>query len=1040
VIETSSTDVSQTSSISNEVFLTTFYYDSLNRLQQKVDNIGQTVCYSYDSRNNLVSMTDANGPLSGAITRRSFPGGALTANTINGYGNVTLFIYDGLNRKIRSDRVMTASGQGDGIHNGANVYGIKTAMPTVDTNQAGGDGLVTVTYQRDGNSLLTSQSDDNGNQTQMTYDNHNRMLTETKGICTPPNLANVCATPTTEYYQYDADGDLIQFQDANGSVTTNHFDALSRLISTTVARAANVVGTTAETCQYDGLSRLTLATDNNDPNDSTDDSAITYAYDSLSRVVEETQQIGPTNALAIDSAWVGLNRAGTTYPNGRQITKTFDSLHRLTSVSDLSNSAPIATYSYIGRTRVGERAYPQNDTALTFFDNGNANDIGYDGLRRPVEMRSIGGTNDDMLVGFDYTYDRDSKPLSETKLHALNDSELYDYDSAYRLLEFGRGTLNSNSTAIVMPSLSTTLQTNWTLDGVGNWNIVDNETRQYNSFNELIQRSNTVATVLGYDRNGNETNTGSLVLQYDFHNRLRTVSSTNGQLLAFYYYDAFNRRISKVVTNSGSLNGTTVYYLDGQREVEERNGTNGLSQQYVYGRYVDEPLVLDRDLSGGTNATGLGNQRLFYHQNRHHSVFALTDVAGKIIEGYQYEGYGTPTVFDAGSNGIVAFGNGDRVTVGGASAFGNPYGFTGRRFDPESGLYYYRNRYLAPDQGRFISRDIPGFSPCMNLYEYAQGNPAQSRLGALATYRINPALIGNQSAPSLINSHALLSQVDACAAIDYGETPVPHNAPNTPTAAQISAVGAVLQADATALGNVCSDAGQALSAEAAIWIVASCTDANANGFYNAGNSWSQLSITKAENMSAASSTSLGLDNIWQLVAAAPYSSCSTLGDLVNQALSETTLDTNDAESRTANVTADVTKAQAAHGAAAAALLYLESGCTGEQTVECSDIENIVTSPYDPFGGYTATFSETFNFSSPPNAFALGTGLDGTEGGTGLETETDAGMNLNYVSQDLAGVLQAYNIVFGIGYCIDYQFGGSYIQLSSAPAQIDPTAY
>jgi RHS repeat-associated protein len=150
-----------------------------------------------------------------------------------------------------------------------------------------------------------------------------------------------------------------------------------------------------------------------------------------------------------------------------------------------------------------------------------------------------------------------------------------------------------------------------------------------------------------------------------------------------------------------------------------------LVQQYVFGRYIDEPLVLDRNLTGGTQATGPGNQRLFYHQNKQHSIFALTDITGKIVEGYQYKGYGTPTVFDSSNNGVVTFGSNDMVTVGGASAFRNPYAFTGRRYDPESGLYYYRNRYMSPDQGRFISRDPIGYQGgSVSLYEYVANRPS----------------------------------------------------------------------------------------------------------------------------------------------------------------------------------------------------------------------------------------------------------------------------------------------------------------------------
>ena len=45
--------------------------------------------------------------------------------------------------------VFTAAGDGDGIHNGADIVGIKTALPTLDLEQGGGDGLIIVRYEWD---------------------------------------------------------------------------------------------------------------------------------------------------------------------------------------------------------------------------------------------------------------------------------------------------------------------------------------------------------------------------------------------------------------------------------------------------------------------------------------------------------------------------------------------------------------------------------------------------------------------------------------------------------------------------------------------------------------------------------------------------------------------------------------------------------------------------------------------------------------------------------------------------------------------------
>ena len=66
---------------------------------------------------------------------------------------------------------------------------------------------------------------------------------------------------------------------------------------------------------------------------------------------------------------------------------------------------------------------------------------------------------------------------------------------------------------------------------------------------------------------------------------------------------------------------------------------------------------------------------------------------------------------------------GNRTTAAGqpltVSAFGNPFLFTGREWDAELGLYYYRARYYKPSLGRFISRD-PVFA---DLYRYVGNNP-----------------------------------------------------------------------------------------------------------------------------------------------------------------------------------------------------------------------------------------------------------------------------------------------------------------------------
>jgi RHS repeat-associated protein len=67
------------------------------------------------------------------------------------------------------------------------------------------------------------------------------------------------------------------------------------------------------------------------------------------------------------------------------------------------------------------------------------------------------------------------------------------------------------------------------------------------------------------------------------------------------------------------------------------------------------------------------------------------------------------------------------ITAGGVSTIGNPYMFTGRRYDSETASYYYRSRYLDPHAGRFTVRDIIGvWKDLLNLgsgYTYSGNNP-----------------------------------------------------------------------------------------------------------------------------------------------------------------------------------------------------------------------------------------------------------------------------------------------------------------------------
>ena len=168
---------------------------------------------------------------------------------------------------------------------------------------------------------------------------------------------------------------------------------------------------------------------------------------------------------------------------------------------------------------------------------------------------------------------------------------------------------------------------------------------------------------------------------------------------AEYVYDALGRRVAKV------LDGVTIYYLynAGTQVIAERDSDDALLARYSYGSGIDEPLTMER-----------GGNVYYYHRDGLGSVTELSDQSGTLVERYEYDVYGAPTIFDSTDTELTA------------SGIGNPYMFTGRRYDPESGNYYYRARIYSPTLGRFLQSDPLGYVDGLNLYAYVGNNPLVS--------------------------------------------------------------------------------------------------------------------------------------------------------------------------------------------------------------------------------------------------------------------------------------------------------------------------
>jgi RHS repeat-associated protein len=512
---------------------------------------------------------------------------------------------------------------------------------------------------------LLSLTDPEKNRTTYEYDRLNRLIEDKN------------ATGDKMTYGYDAVGNLVAITDRNKRDITFSYDALDRQTS------ENWLGKKGEVVEsiqsaYDADSRLTGIRDSH--------SAYTYTYDANSRVtsVDNTGTVSvPTVKLDYRYDAVGNRLSTTDTISGVQQGITsykYDALDRMIQVnqsgSGVAQKRVDMSYNAVSDLteikRYGDLAGTQGVAASTYS---------YDALGRLTQLKHAQSAT--TLADYQLSYDAKNRL---TQLKSKDGVSHYSYDS------------NDQITGV-----DHSYQTDETYGYDANGNRIDRGSKA----NKNNQLQSDDKFNYHYDKQGNlirkhEKGTGEETeYTWDYRNRLtQVIVKRRGRIVeqVDYTYDAFDRRIAKAVDPDGEgreQTETERFVYDGAHIALVFDGKGQQTHRYLYGPQIDQVLA-DETVTGAVQ-WALADQQ--------GSVRDVINNQGQILNHIRYDSFGNIT---SQTNANVDF----------------RFGYTGREFDEETGLYYYRARYYDASIGRFISEDPMGFGAGdSNLYRYV-GNSA----------------------------------------------------------------------------------------------------------------------------------------------------------------------------------------------------------------------------------------------------------------------------------------------------------------------------